>query len=808
MKRNSATNTEIERFSPDRKVGLNESQVKSRTNEGLVNAVKERYSKSYLSIVVSNVCTFFNLLGLAVFIALLCVDAEFFNYVFVLVYIANLAIGITQEIRAKKSIDRLSLLTNKSATVVRDGKETDISPKDIVLDDVVKLSIGNQVPTDCRIMDGDVEVNESLLTGESVSIKKSVGDELLSGSFISSGCCYARAEKVGKENYVETLSAKAKKYKKPHSELMESLKLLIKIIAAVIVPLAILYTVKSFVAGEELNSAVLSTSTLVIGMIPSGMFLLTSLALAVGIIKLAKHNTLVQDLYSLEMLARVDTVCFDKTGTITDGNMTVKDVVSVNGSDTSEIEKILSSMMAALSDDNRTASAVTERFGKESFFSPVNTLPFSSKRKLSAVTFKDRGTFALGASEFVLNKDEYGKIADTVDGYAAEGLRVLILAESKTALSGEDLPKDLKPIAYILIVDNVREDALETVKWFKENGVDIKVISGDNPVTVAEVSKRVGIDGAEKYISLEGVSDEEVAKAATEYTVFGRVSPEQKAILISALKAAGRVTAMMGDGVNDILALKEANCAISVAAGSEAARNVAHLVLTDNNFNSLPKVVYEGRRVINNVQSSSSLYLMKTLFTMILAAVTLILPFTKVYPFTLRQMNLLEFFVIGVPSFFLSLQPNDSRVEGKFINYVVAKSLPAALLMLLSVGVIELLKRVMGFYPDDIPREIYTTMQVFALTFAGIANLYMISRPLNRYRFVLVACCFAVILAAFIVTVVYGIDILGFAAFTPLILCWHHVAIVISIALLNIPLAFALQKLFEFIRKRGGRTVK
>ena len=808
MKKKKSAIIKTERFSPDFNVGLNESQVESRISEGLTNVVKKRYSKSYASIVVGNVCTFFNLLGLMVFIALLCVKAELFEFVFVIVYLANLTIGITQEIRAKKSIDRLSLTTDHGTTVIRNGKETKISPKDIVLDDVIKLSTGDQIPTDCKILSGDAEVDESLLTGESVSVKKGVGDDLLSGSFISSGCCFARAEKVGQDNYVETLSAKAKKYKKPHSELMESLKLLIKIIAAVIIPLAILYTSKSFVAGEELTASVLSTSTLVIGMIPSGMFLLTSLALAVGIIKLAKHNTLVQDLYSLEMLARVDTVCFDKTGTITDGNMTVKDIISLNGTDVGYAESVISSMMSALNDENLTALALIERFGKDSHFSPVKTLPFSSKRKLSAVTFKEIGTFALGAPEFVLQKEEYDKISDAINGYATEGLRVLVLAKSGLALSDDCTPEDFIPAAYILIADNVRKDASDTVKWFKENGVDIKVISGDNPVTVAEVSKRVGIDGAEKYISLEGLSDEEVFKSATEYTVFGRVTPEQKAVLISALKAAGHTTAMMGDGVNDILALKEANCAISVAAGSEAARNVAHLVLTDTNFNSLPKVVYEGRRVINNVQSSSSLYLMKTLFTMILTIVTLILPFIKVYPFTLKQMNLLEFFVIGAPSFFLSLQPNDSKVEGKFINHVIANSLPAAVLMLLNVAVIEILKMVLGYFPDEISQDIYTTMQVFCLTFAGVVNLYIISRPLNLYRFILVVCCFICIMAAFIVTVLCGIEVLGLFAFTPLIKCWHHVLIVAFMTLINIPLAFILQKLFEFIKKKKRLATK
>ena len=789
----------IQRFDPDYNSGLTEEQVLSRREQGLVNSVKRKYSKSYTSIIIGNVCTFFNLLGLLVFIALLLVHAKLFDYVFVIVYIANISIGIIQEIRAKKSIDKLSLITNKCSVVIRDGNEINVSPQEIVLDDVIKLSLGNQIPTDCKIINGEVEVNESLLTGESVPIKKTVGDNLLSGSFISSGNCYVKSEKVGKDNYVETLTSKAKKYRKPHSELMESLHLLIKIIGAIIIPIALLYTgLKYFVGGQALKDAVLGTCTLVIGMIPSGMFLLTSLALAVGTIKLAKQNTMVQDLYSLEMLARVDTVCFDKTGTITDGHMTVKDIVVIEKKYDNDVKKIISSMNAALKDDNQTSSALIESCGNESYYSPVKTLNFNSKRKLSAVTFNDIGTFAFGAPEFILSKKDYDNISETINGYASQGLRVLIFAHSKTPLTGDGISGEFSPIAYILIVDTVRAEAPATVNWFKENDVAIKVISGDNPVTVSEVSKRVGIDNAENFISLEGLTDDEVKAAANKYTVFGRVSPEQKAILVTSLKAAGHTTAMTGDGVNDILALKEADCAITVASGSEAARNVSHIILMDNNFNSMPKVVYEGRRVVNNVQSSASLYLMKTLFTIILALITIFAVF-KTYPFQLKQMNLLELFVIGIPSFFLSLQPNDSRIEGKFLHYVIAKSLPSAILMVSSVLIIELLKNVLGLFPNEISNETYVTMQVYCMTFAGLVNLFMMTKPLNLYRSVLLVSCSLFLLGAFIITVFRGISFLGLEAFIPLSKYWHHVLIVVAVTILNIPLSLILQKLSDVI---------
>lgn len=795
MKKNREVKQNITRYSPTLSVGLSLAQINERIASGNTNTTKATYSKSYISIFINNVCTFFNLLGLICLVALLLTGASLSQFFFVFFYLANITIGIVQEIRAKNCIDKLSIVTIKNVKVLRDGKVEEILPNDIVLDDVILLEMGNQIPTDCNILSGEIEVNESLLTGESVPVKKHVGDLILAGSFIVSGNCTAQAERVGAENYVETLSAKAKQYKKPNSEIMNSLKLIIKVIGFIIVPLATAFMIKStLVVKTNLPTAVLGAATVVIGMIPAGMFLLTSVALAVGIIKLARHNTLVQDLYSLEMLARVDMLCFDKTGTITDGNMTVEKVIPINDISV-EINSVVSSMLSALNDNNQTAIALKNYFGTDKKYDATYTLPFNSSRKFSAVMFQEIGTFAFGAPEFVLSKNEYKKIEEQINLYASKGMRVLVLSNSQKPLVEDFIPTDFSPIALIIIADNVRADVVETIKWFKDNGVSVKVISGDNPITVSEVSKRVGIENAAKYVSLEGMSDDQVFSAATEYTIFGRVSPEQKAILIKALKQAGHVTAMTGDGVNDILALKEADCAISVATGSDSARNVSHLVLLDNNFNSMPNVVYEGRRVINNVQCSASLFLMKTLFTMLMGIITLCLPYMQTYPFTASQMIILEVFVIGLPAFVLSLQPNKNRITERFISYVIKKSLPGALLMVISVVIIEILKKTLGIFSDDV----YTTMQVYTIFLSGLINLLIVCKPFTKYRAILFLSSTIIVVGIVLFSIFFGFNFLGFNSFMPISTYWHHALIVPAVTILDIPLAILLNKVFEKI---------
>ncbi|MDE7300987.1 MAG: HAD-IC family P-type ATPase, partial [Clostridia bacterium] len=603
-------NTKVDRFEPELNQGLNAEQVQTRFKQYLFNDTNKQYSKSYLNIFLSNIFTFFNLLCIiaAIFLGIAGVSS-ISSYLVILILTLNVTIGIIQEIRSKIAVDKLSILATSATKTIRDGETVEIPTKEIVLDDVIIMELGNQVPADCTLADGSVEVNESLLTGESVAIKKQVGDILYAGSFISSGNGKCRVDKVGKETYLEKLSEKAKKYKSPNSELMKSIRMFIKVISIIIIPIAIgvFFVTRSQdpILGVEVienwlgiskhtRQAIAKTCTVVIGMIPSGLVLLTSVALAVGIVRLARNNTLVREMYSLEMLARVNVLCLDKTGTITDGRMKVNDAVILNTVGEYSLNEIMGSINAALDENNQTSIALFNHFGHSDKLAAVTKIPFSSKRKLSAVTFADVGTFVLGAPEFVL-KPMPLKVERIVKQYAQMGLRVVVLAHSSTSImNGDKLPAVLKPIAIISIADNIREDAIETIKWFKENDVQVKVISGDNPITVSEVAKRAGIDHADKFISLDGLNDKEVENVANKYTVFGRVTPEQKAILVRAIKTEGNTVAMTGDGVNDILALKEADCAISVASGSEAARNVSHLVLMDNNFGNMPKVVAEG----------------------------------------------------------------------------------------------------------------------------------------------------------------------------------------------------------------------
>ncbi len=799
-------NAKVDRFAPDLKTGLSVGQVQTRFKQYLFNDTNKKYSKSYASIFVGNICTFFNLLCLFAFIALLLAGTPgITNYLVIIITTANIVIGVIQEIRSKLAIDKLSLLVTATSKVVRDGEITEIPSSELVMDDVLILELSNQVPADCIIAEGSVEVNESLLTGESVAIKKQAGDVLYAGSFIASGSCKCRVDKVGKETYLEKLTAKAKKYKRPNSELMNSTKMIIKTVGIAIIPIAIgifMVTNANYKASDEvaafifdgrINFAIQRTCTVVIGMIPSGMLLLTSMALAIGVIRLAKNNTLVRDLYSLEMLARVNVLCLDKTGTITDGRMQVSDTVILNTVGEYTLNDIMGSMLASLDDNNQTSIALTNHFGHNEILSPTAKMPFSSKRKLSAVSFEDVGTFVMGAPEFVL-KPMPTKVDRIVKQYAQMGLRVLVLAHSSTPIVGDKLPAILKPVAIISLADNIREDAIKTIKWFKENDVEVKVISGDNPVTVSEVAKRAGISNADKFISLEGLNDSEVENVANKYTVFGRVTPEQKAILVRSLKGAGNTVAMTGDGVNDILALKEADCAISVASGSEAARNVSHLVLMDNNFNSMPKVVAEGRRVINNIKNSSSLYLMKTLFTAILATLCIIMG--NAYLFMPSNMLLLEVCVIGVPSFFLSLQPNNSRVEGKFITHVMSRSISGAVLMIICV-----MSMFITHVFNEEFNDLYVPMCMIAMTFSGLVMLYRVCQPFNAYRLVLFLSMVAISLTAYCVP--FTADLLytttnevGFSQLPWNVIHFLIIAVVIEAAF---PLSQSLIKIMQII---------
>ena len=517
-----------------------------------------------------------------------------------------------------------------------------------------------------------------------------------------------------------------------------------------------------FSGDAALSTAIQKTCAVVIGMIPSGLLLLTTVALSVGMIRLARFNTLVQDMYSLEMLARVNVLCLDKTGTITDGRMKVSDCILLNNTTDYSIDDILGSMLASLDDNNQTSIALYERFGHSNALQATARMPFSSQRKLSAVSFGEAGTFVLGAPEFVL-RPMPAKVSRLVKQYAQMGLRVMVVAHSSAQIVGDKVPNALRAIAILTLSDNIRPDAIDTIKWFKENDVAVKVISGDNPVTVSEVARRAGIKNASHFISLEGLSEIEVENAANQYTVFGRVSPEQKAILIRAIKKAGNTVAMTGDGVNDILAMKEADCAVSVASGSEAARNVSNLVLQDNNFSSMPKIVNEGRRVINNIKESASLYIMKTLLTVLLAVVC-IFAHTE-YFFTTNNMMMYEMFISAIPSFVLSLQPNTERVKGKFIPFVLSRALPGAITLALSILTVFIigeteLGATLGFIGEGGKAPVYQAMMMLVLTFTGLVMLFRICQPFNVVRTILFlfvcALCILVISIPFLGEIVFS----------------------------------------------------
>ena len=758
----SSLPSDVKRFHSTAQEGLSAAQVTQRFEQGLFNKTGKKFSKTYRSIFFGNLFTFFNLLCVIAAVALLLAHAPLSQYMFVLIFLANISFSIFLEIRAKLKLDKLTILSSPTARVVRGGKKMDIAVEEIVIDDVLLLSAGQQVPADCIALEGLAEFNESLLTGESVAIKKEDGDQIYAGSFVASGKMAARVDKIGDATYISKLTAQAKTYKRPNSEIMNSLTLFIKVIGIIIIPVAILMFLTNFKAlgGDwalikaqggfwhvlnsestigNLSGTLQKTASVIIGMIPSGLLLLTTVALSTGMIRLAKYNTLVQDMYSLEMLARVNVLCLDKTGTITDGRMKVSDCILLNSTSEYGVDDILGSMLAALGDNNQTSIALYERFGHSSALQPIATLPFSSARKLSAVTFEEVGTYVMGAPEFVL-KPVPVRIDKIVKQYAQMGLRVLVLAHANGAIQGDKIPAGLRAVAIITLSDNIRPDAVETIKWFRENDVAVKVISGDNPVTVSEVARRAGIKNASQYLSLEGLSDLEVENAANQYTVFGRVTPEQKAILIRSIKRAGNTVAMTGDGVNDILAMKEADCAISVGSGSEAARNVSNLVLQDNNFGSMPKIVNEGRRVINNVKNSSALYIMKTLLILILAVVCIFLK--SKYFFTTDNMLMFEFFVSALPSTVLSLQPNTNRVKGKFIPYVLSRAIPGALTM--AIGIMTLyimhtssLSETFGLMSGGVETHEYQALLIVSLTFTGLVMLYRICQPFNLVRAVL-----------------------------------------------------------------------
>lgn len=776
------TATTYSRYNPKLDVGLTSEQVSKRTEENLVNISSVKTCKTIGSILFKNIFTFFNMICLAVSIALIVVGA-YSDLLFMVIVTLNTVIGIVQEIRAKKTMDKLSLTNSNFVKVLRDGDEEEVYKTEVVLDDVLVLTSGMQIACDSIVLDGTIEANESLLTGESQPVKKQKGDKLYGGSFVSSGSCKAKVNKIGDENYINQLSVKAKAFKSSKSELLTSLRTLIRVISVFMIPIAILMCYNNYTTGVKdgldgfslIYRVVTKTSGCIIAMIPAGMFLLTSVALYVSVMRLAKKRTLVQELYCIEMLARTNVLCLDKTGTLTNGSMSVKNVIPLASVTDKEIDKIISSMVNSFHDINNTAHALKSYFGKPAY-TTEKSIPFSSERKFMGCKFKGGKAYKLGAYEYVMDKPGES-IKKQADQYASNGYRVLLLVECNASFTNSGA----KPVAFILLQDNIRKDAPRTIEWFKSNGVDIKIISGDNPVTVSEVANRCGVDNYDKYISLQGLSKEEVVAAASQYTIFGRVSPEQKAILVKTLKKQGKTVAMTGDGVNDILALKEADCSIAIASGSDAARSVSQLVLLDSNFSSMPSVVAEGRRVVNNIQKSSSLFFMKTIFAIFISIFVLCMQ--KTYPFSPKQFVLLEMFVIGIPSFFLALQPNTNQIKGKFMTNLLRNALPAGLTMVAVTVSMYIYQTFSG-----IPTDAMVTMASIAVIIVGFIALYHMSRPFNWFKSIM----YILFVTISVIAVTFFSSFFGYVELTHSCLMY-----LIIICQASYPVYFILNKLLE-----------
>lgn len=705
------------------KTGLLLKEINQRIDNNQVNYDTVVPSKTISEIVSSHIFTLFNFLNFGLAIAVLSVGS-IKNVAFMGVVICNTLIGIIQEINAKRIIDKLSLITASKSKVVRNGKEELIPLNEIVIDDLTIIESGNQVVCDSVVLDGTCEVNESLITGESDPIYKNIGDQLLSGSFIVSGKVLAQIKHVGKDNYTAKITSEAKTLKQKKSQLMYSLNKIIKYISIIIVPLGIILFLKQLsIDDNNMNKAVINTVAALIGMIPEGLVLLTSTVLAISVIRLARHRVLIQQLYSVETLARIDTICLDKTGTLTDGQMEFVDFIFVDK--TTNVDKIMSEVVNKL-DPNSTMKALQNKYNNDTSFKLNQVVPFSSSRKWSGVSFKNEGTYVIGAPEFVF-KNNYQMVEELVNKYSSN-YRVLVLASSNSEFKDQQLPKDLKPLGLILLRDNIREEATKTLKYFDEQGVNIKVISGDNVLTVVDIASRVGLDTTSNYIDASLINDElELKEAAFKYDIFGRVSPSQKKIIIKALQEKGHTVGFVGDGVNDVLALKSADCGVAMASGSDAARNVSELILLDSNFDSMPHVVGEGRRTINNIERSATLFLVKTIYATVLAILFLFISLP--YPFEPIQLSLTSIFTIGIPSFILAIEPNNERIKGNFLTNVISKAMPTAFTNVINIVLIMIIGQLLSLSLKET-----TTLSVLISAFMGFVLLYRISIPFNIIR--------------------------------------------------------------------------
>lgn len=735
--------TPVTRYQPVYTEGLTNRQVQEHRDGGWSNLSVDPPAQTTKEIIHENVFTYFNLIFLVLAI-LLCLVGSFRNLTFLPVIIINTLIGIIQEVRSKNVLAKLNMLNAPHASVVRGGKESVVDSEELVLDDIVLFKSGNQICADALVVEGEVRVNEALLTGESDEVIKRCGDHLMSGSFVVAGQCHARLEAVGVDSYISKLTLEAKAMQKgEQSEMIRSLDKLVKCVGVALIPIGIVLFVQGFFFnGETFRNSITSMVAAVIGMIPEGLYLLASVALAVSAMRLAKKKVLLHDMKSIETLARVNVLCVDKTGTITENSMSVKKLVPTQLYDketTPELEKLVGDFVKAMGSDNSTMEALKEYFKDGTGAAAVRTIPFTSATKYSGVVFEEK-SYVLGAPEFVLRED-YETYRLEIQTYAKRGYRVLVFGTYEGTLEGTKLTEKVLPLGYILLANPIRKEAPETFAYFAEQGVEVKVISGDNPMTVSEVAKEAGIENAEEYIDATTLTtDEDVERAVAKYTVFGRVTPAQKRQFVQALKKQGKTVAMTGDGVNDVLALKDADCSVAMASGSDAAAQASQVVLLESDFSCMPSVVLEGRRVVNNIQRSATLFLVKNIFSFLLSLFSVV--FIITYPLEPSQVSLISMFTIGVPAFFLALQPNKDLIKGHFLPNVILKALPAALTDVLAVGSLVVFGQSFAVRATDI-----STAATMLLAIVGFMILYRICQPFNVFRIVIWVGCVIGLLA-------------------------------------------------------------
>lgn len=705
--------------------GLTQAEVEERIADGQVNAIQDSSNRSVKDIVMGNTLTFFNFINI-VLLALVLSVRSYKNMLFIFIIIANTLIGIFQEIKAKITLDKLKILTVSHVDVIRDGVKKSVTVSELVKDDVILLKSGGQIPADGVILDGEVDANESLLTGESDSIHKTCGSKVLSGSFVTSGKAMCLLTEVGHDCYMEKLSSEAKQFKRYKTELQRNLDTILKFISIIIVPLGIILFAKQYwISGSTYEQAALDTVAAVLGMIPEGLVLLTSVALALGAVRLARRSTLVRELFCIETLARVDTLCLDKTGTITEGHLCVQGEESVK--EDVDLEQLMGRMVAALGDENETFQALRQHYKRNQSTNTKLVLQFSSERKFSGVVFEGEGTYLMGAYQFIFPQADPA-VLEKIAEYASQGLRVLTVAHSPNEMTDYTLAEDFEIVGFVFMTDVVRKNAPDILGYFEEQGVDLKVISGDDPVTVAAIAARAGLKDADKYIDATTIhTDEEMEDAILKYSVFGRVTPKQKQQMVRLLKQNGRTVAMTGDGVNDVLALKDADVSIAMASGSEAAKNTANLVLLNSDFASLPHIVNEGRRVINNIKAAASMFLIKTGFSVLTALLTIIVG--QNYPFQPIQLSVINGCAVAIPTMLLQLEPSFQKVNKHFFREVLRMSMPAAITITAMITIINNIGHSIGT-----PREMLSTVCVLATGWVYLITLRQVYSPMTGYR--------------------------------------------------------------------------